>query len=162
MNGVISESVSAGSSQRVASVMCAATATVPPGCAPAGAAQHSASTAIRTSGRTARGIGRLLPSHRRLDGMRLPRVGSGRLALDPSRNPPSEVDMTRLLRSLTILGCLVSAFSLGAPAAAVAQEQPRSGGELVFVVAAEPPSFDAHREETFGMLHPGAPHYNTL
>ena len=42
------------------------------------------------------------------------------------------------------------------------QEQPRPGGELVFVVAAEPPSFDAHREETFGMLHPGAPHYNTL
>src|SRR6266498_1083912 len=49
------------------------------------------------------------------------------------------------------------------PAAlASAQEKPRSGGELVFVVAAEPPGFDAHREETFGILHPGAPHYNTL
>ena len=43
-----------------------------------------------------------------------------------------------------------------------AQDKPRSGGELVFVVAAEPPSFDAHREETFAMLHPGAPQYNTL
>jgi peptide/nickel transport system substrate-binding protein len=43
-----------------------------------------------------------------------------------------------------------------------AQDRPRPGGELVFVVAAEPPSFDAHREETFAMLHPGAPHYNTL
>src|SRR5262249_35801211 len=38
----------------------------------------------------------------------------------------------------------------------------RSGGELIFVVAAEPPSFDAHQEETFAMLHPGAPQYNTL
>src|SRR5688500_11109453 len=45
---------------------------------------------------------------------------------------------------------------------ATAQDKPRAGGELVFVVAAEPPSFDAHREETFAMLHPGAPQYNTL
>src|SRR5687767_10414370 len=45
---------------------------------------------------------------------------------------------------------------------AAAQDKPRAGGELVFVVAAEPPSFDAHREETFAMLHPGAPQYNTL
>ncbi len=64
-------------------------------------------------------------------------------------------------RSLTILGCLALALSL-APASAIAQEQPRSGGELVFVVAAEPPGFDGHREETFAMLHPTGPHYNTL
>jgi peptide/nickel transport system substrate-binding protein len=43
-----------------------------------------------------------------------------------------------------------------------AQDKPRYGGELVFIVAAEPPTFDAHREETFAMLHPGAPQYNTL
>ena len=63
-------------------------------------------------------------------------------------------------RLLSILTCLalVAAFAAAAPA----QERPRAGGELLFVVAAEPPSFDAHREETFGMLHPGAPHYNTL
>ena len=24
------------------------------------------------------------------------------------------------------------------------------------------PSYDAHREETFGVIHPMAPHYNTL
>src|SRR5262249_18056929 len=35
-------------------------------------------------------------------------------------------------------------------------------GELVFVVPVEPPSYDAHREGTFGLLHPAAPHYNTL
>jgi peptide/nickel transport system substrate-binding protein len=51
-------------------------------------------------------------------------------------------------------------LSLVGPAAA--QEKPRSGGELIFIVAAEPPSFDAHREETFAMLHPTAPQYNTL
>src|SRR5438309_9468621 len=67
--------------------------------------------------------------------------------------------MIRFLRSLTILAGVAAVAAL-APAAA--QEQPRSGGELLFVVAAEPPRFDAHREETFGMLHPGAPHYNTL
>jgi peptide/nickel transport system substrate-binding protein len=39
---------------------------------------------------------------------------------------------------------------------------PRAGGELTFVVPAEPPSYDAHREETFALMHPAAPHYNTL
>jgi len=39
---------------------------------------------------------------------------------------------------------------------------PRSGGELVFVVGSEPPSYDAHREETFGLIHPVAPFYSLL
>jgi peptide/nickel transport system substrate-binding protein len=30
------------------------------------------------------------------------------------------------------------------------------------VVPAEPPSYDAHREETFAIVHPAAPHYSTL
>ncbi len=51
-------------------------------------------------------------------------------------------------------------LSTAAPVAA--QESPRSGGELIFVVPAEPPSYDAHREETFAVVHPAAPHYNTL
>jgi peptide/nickel transport system substrate-binding protein len=38
----------------------------------------------------------------------------------------------------------------------------RAGGELTFVVSGEPPSYDAHREETFALIHPAAPHYNTL
>jgi peptide/nickel transport system substrate-binding protein len=41
-------------------------------------------------------------------------------------------------------------------------EQPRSGDELHFAVADAPPSFDGHRETTFAMLHPLAPHYSTL
>jgi peptide/nickel transport system substrate-binding protein len=43
-----------------------------------------------------------------------------------------------------------------------AMQQPRPGGELVFAVGELPPSFDGHRETTFGMLHPVAPHYSTL
>jgi peptide/nickel transport system substrate-binding protein len=47
-------------------------------------------------------------------------------------------------------------------AASVAAEQPRYGGELVFVVGNEPPSLDAHREETFALMEVASPHYNTL
>jgi peptide/nickel transport system substrate-binding protein len=43
-----------------------------------------------------------------------------------------------------------------------AAEEPRRGGELVFVVPSEPPSYDAHGEETFGLLHPLAPFYSLL
>ena len=50
---------------------------------------------------------------------------------------------------------------LGA-AAAQAQDKLRYGGELVFLVPSEPPSYDGHREGTFGTVHPLAPHYNTL
>lgn len=53
---------------------------------------------------------------------------------------------------------LLSAF----PATAAQVEKPRSGGELVFAVGETPPSFDGHRETTFAMLHPVAPHYSTL
>src|SRR5262247_4413189 len=46
---------------------------------------------------------------------------------------------------------------------ALAQDnKPRSGGELIFPVPSEPPSYDAHKEETFGVIHPVAPHYNGL
>ena len=56
---------------------------------------------------------------------------------------------------------LILAVALAAPPAR-AQEKPRYGGELVFVVPSQPPSYDGHQEETFGLIHPVAPHYNTL
>ena len=50
-----------------------------------------------------------------------------------------------------------------APHSIAAQvDKPRSGGELAFAVAETPPSYDGHRETTFAMLHPVAPHYSTL
>ena len=59
-----------------------------------------------------------------------------------------------------LAGLLLLALAASAPAGA--QEIPRRGGELIFVVPAEPPSYDAHREETFAVVHPAAPHYSTL
>ena len=58
------------------------------------------------------------------------------------------------------LTALLALSGLARPAGA--QEAPRHGGELVFLVPAGPPSYDAHREETFALMHPAAPHYNTL
>src|SRR5438309_8347721 len=60
------------------------------------------------------------------------------------------------------LGLLIGLLTALLAAPAGAQEKPRYGGELVFAVPSEPPSYDAHREETFGVIHPMAPHYNTL
>ena len=60
---------------------------------------------------------------------------------------------------LTIFLALIF-FRGSAPAAE--KEKPRQGGELVFAVGGTPPSFDGHRETTFAMLHPVAPHYSTL
>jgi peptide/nickel transport system substrate-binding protein len=59
------------------------------------------------------------------------------------------------------LVALAAAVVLAVPFAAQAQ-QPRNGGELIFPVPSEPPSYDGHREETFGLIHPIAPFYNTL
>ena len=64
------------------------------------------------------------------------------------------------MRRVAWLAALV-AIALSAPLAS-AQDKPRAGGELVFVVPAEPPSYDGHREGTFALVHPAAPHYNTL
>lgn len=43
-----------------------------------------------------------------------------------------------------------------------AAEAPRRGGILTYVVAAEPPSFDGHREPIFALIHPIVPFYSTL
>lgn len=61
---------------------------------------------------------------------------------------------------LTIFMTVLLIFSM--PAIAAEKAEPRSGGELVFAVGEAPPSFDGHRETTFAMLHPVAPHYSTL
>jgi len=64
------------------------------------------------------------------------------------------------MRRVTALLSLLLIAVLVAPT--WAQEKPRSGGELVFPVPSEPPSYDGHRESTFGLIHPFAPFYNTL
>jgi len=56
-----------------------------------------------------------------------------------------------------VLLCLL-ALPLGG---AGATETPKRGGILTFVVVAEPPSFDGHREPSFALIHPIAPFYST-
>jgi peptide/nickel transport system substrate-binding protein len=57
---------------------------------------------------------------------------------------------------------VVAVAALLAPLASVDAQQPRRGGTLFYAVSALPPSFDAHRETTFAMIHPIRPHYNLL
>src|SRR2546428_542247 len=73
---------------------------------------------------------------------------------------PLRGEIVMRIRFGLVLQALIIGLAFGTPA--VAQEKPRYGGELVFVVAVEPPSYDGHRENTFGLVHPAAPHYNTL
>ncbi|HEV8143506.1 MAG TPA: ABC transporter substrate-binding protein [Methylomirabilota bacterium] len=62
----------------------------------------------------------------------------------------------------SFVGCSIFLAITAVVAPAISQDKPRYGGELLFVVPAEPPSYDGHREGTFAMVHPVAPHYNTL
>ncbi len=59
--------------------------------------------------------------------------------------------------SIAVIGLAVFMAS-----AAVAAEQPKPGGTLAFAVAAEPASYDLHRETSFASIHPVAPHYSLL
>ena len=62
-----------------------------------------------------------------------------------------------------LLALALGVVALMAPGPfALAQEQPHSGGELIMAVPSEPPSYDGHREETFGLIHPIAPFYSLL
>src|SRR5437016_12567725 len=58
-----------------------------------------------------------------------------------------------------VVGAAVAAVPLAGPA----QEMPKSGGTLTYVIPADaPPSFDAHRETTFATIHSAAPFYSVL
>ena len=46
---------------------------------------------------------------------------------------------------------------------AAADEEPKRGGMLTYMIPADaPPSFDAHREETYATIHSAAPFYSVL
>src|SRR6202049_3900613 len=65
-------------------------------------------------------------------------------------------------RSATLAAGL-GALLIGAPTLASAQEEPKPGGLLTYVIPADaPPSFDAHRETTFATIHSAAPFYSVL
>src|SRR5881275_2446901 len=60
-------------------------------------------------------------------------------------------------------GALVLAAALVAAMPATAEETPKRGGTLTFMIPADaPPSLDAQREETYATIHSAAPFYSTL
>lgn len=59
------------------------------------------------------------------------------------------------VRAFLSAGVLALASQVGAQA-------PKQGGVLNFVVGSKIPSFDLHRETTFGVMHPIRPFYSTL
>ena len=68
-----------------------------------------------------------------------------------------DLSLVKRFAMLLSIGTLAAASPMSYGA-----EAPRAGGELVFAVGGTPPSYDGHRETTFAMLHPVAPHYSTL
>src|SRR4249919_2638862 len=57
----------------------------------------------------------------------------------------------------------VLSVALAAAAPVMADEAPKYGGSLIFMIPADaPPSFDAHREGTFATIHSAAPFYSVL
>src|SRR5207249_4051166 len=75
--------------------------------------------------------------------------------------PQRRWEMTMFTRGIAAVLAVLFAVA-GLAGSAAAQDKPRNGGELLFPVPSEPPSYDGHREETFGLIHPFAPFYNTL
>src|SRR5208282_4398488 len=65
----------------------------------------------------------------------------------------------------TVKTAAVTAFigMMASAPLAVADEEPKYGGTLTYMIPADaPPSFDAHREETYATIHSAAPFYSTL
>src|SRR3954451_7086045 len=54
-------------------------------------------------------------------------------------------------------------LSLGLPGPVRAEDPPKYGGILTFMIPADaPPSYDGHREATFATIHAVAPFYSVL
>jgi peptide/nickel transport system substrate-binding protein len=61
------------------------------------------------------------------------------------------------------LAAALGALLIGGPLGAPAEETPKNGGTLNYVIPADaPPNFDAHRETTFATIHSAAPFYSVL
>ena len=57
----------------------------------------------------------------------------------------------------------MAARGLALPRPAHADETPKRGGTLTYMIPADaPPSFDGHREETYATVHATAPFYSVL
>src|SRR5438045_4963151 len=64
---------------------------------------------------------------------------------------------------VTIRGAFVLAAALALTWPTAAEEAPKRGGSLTYLIPADaPPSFDGHREATFATVHATAPFYSVL
>src|SRR5437763_1957049 len=62
-----------------------------------------------------------------------------------------------------VIAAAAMMVAAGWSAASWAADEPKRGGTLTYLIAADaPPSFDGHREQTFAMIHPVAPFYSLL
>ena len=62
-----------------------------------------------------------------------------------------------------LAGTLVAVLATSIAAPADAEETPKRGGTLTYMIPADaPPSFDAHRESTYATVHAVAPFYSVL
>jgi peptide/nickel transport system substrate-binding protein len=65
------------------------------------------------------------------------------------------------LRKSAALAAIVGAIGIALPASA--EEEPKHGGMLTYMIPADaPPSFDGHRESTYATVHSVAPFYSVL
>src|ERR1700677_348689 len=66
-------------------------------------------------------------------------------------------------RTLWRPASLAVALALASALPAAADETPKRGGTLIYMIPADaPPSLDAQREETYATIHAAAPFYSTL
>jgi peptide/nickel transport system substrate-binding protein len=64
---------------------------------------------------------------------------------------------------LLMTAALGATLALPAFIRAAADEEPKHGGTLTYMIPADaPPSFDGHREETYATVHSVSPYYSTL
>src|SRR5271155_1236843 len=69
---------------------------------------------------------------------------------------------TEMRRTLRRAGS-VAALTVALARPAAADETPKRGGTLVYMIPPDaPPSFDAQREETYATIHAAAPFYSVL
>ena len=67
------------------------------------------------------------------------------------------------MRGVLRSGAALTIAALALPLPVSAGESPKRGGTLTYMIAADaPPSFDAHRENTFATVHSAAPFYSVL
>src|SRR4051794_39446958 len=65
--------------------------------------------------------------------------------------------------SIVTAAALLLATVVVAALPAVADEAPKQGGTLTYLIPADaPPSFDGHRESTYATVHATAPFYSVL